>query len=203
MKLFKYILLLLFFIIPLQAKEDKKIYFTEKEINSIIYQFEQDKKEIENYQYRENLLREETPQIDYEFLNGNEIKQIIIIPVYKDNPLKYEIKFKVKEQEKLENWVPLTLSLGGYLESPEITSELKFSDFIDVKIGVKLISLAKTQIHFIECLGINFLTGIKSSGVSLSYLFPKPFNNTNLHIFYGVKYSDWNGTGGLGISLNF
>jgi len=209
MKKIKYIFsILIFLFISIsfaQQPESKNVCFTEKEVDKIIQQFKNDKKEIQKYFTRSQKLRKEKPKIEYEFLEGNKVKQHITIPIYQDNALKYNIEFTVVPKEKKEGWFPMKLWLGAFLINSDFSNkDKKISDFVDAKIGFKLISLAPLNISFIKNIGFNTAIGIRSAGGTVSYNFGKPFQNTNLHIFYGINYSTpIKNSFGIGLSLNF
>lgn len=212
MKKIKYIPLILIFIFITKAFAqdqkvvviDRNVYFTKDEVDDIIKQFEDDKKEIQKYITRNKKLREQEPEIEYEFLENDKVKQKITIPIYKDNPLEYEVEFTVIRKDKEEGWFPLKLWLGAFLINSDFEKDLKLSKFIDAKVGIKLLSLAPMNKIFIKHTGFNIAIGIKSAGATISYNFPKPFNNTNLHLFYGYQYSTpLEKSFGIGTSLNF
>ena len=204
----KYILIIILLLISTSFAQEVKVEqrnvcFTEKEVDNIIEQFKKDKSEIQKYIKRNEKLRKEKPKIEYEFLDNNKVKQHITIEVYQDNPLQYEIEFTINPKEKEEGWFPMKLWLGAFLINSDF-KENNFTDLVDAKIGIKLISLSPLNMTFIRNIGFNAAIGIKSTGGTISYNFGKPFNNTNLHLFYGIEYSTpVKNSFGIGCSLNF
>jgi hypothetical protein len=195
----KYILFFILLSIPSFASD---ITLSQDETDKLIKQLEADKKTIQMYLNREEKLRKEEPVIYYEFKKGGEVKQKIMIPVENDNPLEYTVNFKVNAYEN-EGWFPMYLWLGGFAVNTTL-KDAKIQDYADCKFGIKLLSLAPLDKDFIRNLGFNVSIGLRSAGFSLSYKLFKPFEHTNIHLFYGYAYSTpLQKTFGIGVSLNF
>lgn len=171
-----------------------QIMLTKEQQEQLINRLEKDKQIILQDKARWEKIRKETPKIEWELKDDYFILQKMEVPVYKDNPLIYETKWKIDLSKKEEGLFPLTLRLAGTIESSLDT---------DFKLGLKVIGFKSFNMQLLQPFGVNVFLGIKSSGLSISYDFGKPFSNVAIHLYSGFQYkiSDPQ-VFGLGVSVN-
>lgn len=170
------------------------VTLTNEEFDLILTQFEKDKKIISECQSRWDKIRTSVPEVEYQVENRL-IIQKITIPVENENPLEFKTTFALKEVGKEKKFIPFRLKLVGGVET--------LND-ADVKIGVEFFSLEPLRYEHIKDLSLNFLLGIQSSAISVSYRLPHPFSNTTIHVYTGIRYdTELSHIVGLGVGLDF
>jgi len=195
--------------IPLFAN----VVLTDSEYDALLQRLKNDKILLANENIIWEELKKSKPKITYEIINDNVVIQTVEIPIYKNKPIIYEVKFLIEKKEDLK-WVPWTFQLCGMAETtftnkdkskydilPYLKVGDKFNIYPDFKIGVRFFSTLPLGIKYFA-FGFNVFVGIKSSGFSLSYSLPKPLKNTSIHLYIGIDYTAKLAYG-IGISLNF
>ncbi len=166
------------------------VTLTDEEQRILLDRLKRDKQLIQLYSTRETLLRKETPKFSYT-VKDNKVSAVIEIPVYKDNPLTYNLDFVLK-QETHESIFPLTFFVGGFIESGSGIDA-------DIKVGVSVVRFSFIQLDKVY---LNALVGGKSSGISISYKLSNKLSNTSIHLYTGYAYS-LHTTYGVGVSVHF
>ena len=180
------------------VKDISDICFTEKEAETINKQLDTNKKIIIWQAKRWKNLVTTPPKIHYDINGSKVVIQKIEIPVKKDKPLIYNIKFEVDTFSRKYSYWPLLINLGLMAES----GAAKFH-YLDPKLGLQFAGLHPTGIPFIKGLGFHALVGIQSAGLSISWGWLKrPIENLRFHLYGGVAYTGKETFGG-GITLNF
>jgi len=167
-------------------------YLTDEEYKKVITRLEKDKKIISDNQKKWDTLRKTDPKIIYDVKDDGVVEQSITIPVLNDEPLEYNIKFKI-EKKDTDKIFPMTLFLCGMMETKNL---------VDCKVGMQIFNFSCLNISALERLRFNVLCGVRSGGISLSYNLSKPFKNTNIHLYSGTAYT-LDVVFGVGISLDF
>lgn len=195
MEKIKYIMILITLVLLLGSNSFSKIVLSEQEANEIYNRLEQDEKIIKWQSTRWNNLVNTNPHITYEIEDGDIIIQTIEFSVKNDKPLIYEIKMKIIQENEPKTYFPLTLSLCGIIETAA-------QSHVDAKVGIQLFNFPSIGLKYFKSLGVHFLLGAQSSGISLSWKISKYFKNTRLHIYSGMSY-EAKKSFGTGVSLNF
>lgn len=196
MKLNK-IIIAIILLIPTLTLAKKDICFSEKEVKKIDERLEKDKKLINWYSNRWQNIINTIPTITYEIKDGKVIIQTVEFPIKNDKPLKYKIEstITIKKKEEL-SYFPLRFELCGIIESGA-------KNYIDAKIGLEFFSLSPLRIFILERFSCNFMVGVQSLGMTLSYQISKKYlKNTRIHFYTGFAYTVKPSFGG-GISLFF
>jgi len=174
------------------------LVITDAEYDTIIKQLKRDKSIIDENTVRWTRLKTTKPEITYDIEENGIVIQTIKIPIYKSDPLTYDVKMKIDLNKPKEKFFPLNVLLCAMFEM--IPGQKVSVNSFDILVGLKIFHLA--PLHKYATIGFNVLIGIRSAGISLSYTFPKPLGNTSIHGYVGINYSGL-ATYGVGISLNF
>ncbi len=174
------------------------LVITDTEYDKIISQLKRDKSIIDENTIRWTKLKTTKPEITYDIEENGIVIQKISVPIYKSNPLTYDVKMKIDLNKPKEKFFPLNVLLCAMFEM--IPGKQVSVNSFDILLGLKIFHLAPLNKY--ATIGFNVLIGIRSAGLSLSYTFPKPLGNTSLHGYVGINYSGV-ATYGIGLSLNF
>jgi len=200
-------IIFLFIVFTLSTPALSYIVLTEKEHKAVIDRMKKNKKIIEEHDKRWEELKKSKPNIIYTKNKGEKVVQKIEIPVYNAKPIVYENIFKVLIADKDMNYFCLKPFLGGFMEIPPkeqlYTDKMDPYSMMDIKLGLKFLTMEPLNIPVIRGLGLNVLVGVRSAGGSLSYTFPKYVTNTSLHFYFGMNYKEQTRTLGFGIGLYF